>query len=723
MPPTAKKNKKTTDSPNEKVAFFNRELSWLAFDRRVLELAQDPNIPLLERLKFLSIVSSNLDEFFEIRVAGLLQQISSGISEVGMDGLGPKEQLRRIHSITGTLVEDQYRCWQEQLLPELKKEGILFLEPEALSKPERVWLEEYFKEQVFPVLTPMAIDPAHPFPQLINKGLNILTWLENPKAKEKKKVMAVIPVPRILPRIIEIEGSPRREVSFIFLSDIIRTFINTLFPGYRIEGSWAFRITRNSDLYVDEEAAETLIKRIEKELNKLGRGHAVRLEIANGVDEALLSQLLKSIDLSEEYVFRIDGPINLMRLMSVSDLIERPDLKYPVFQSYLPPALSGGQPIFETIARSDVLLHHPYDSFNPVVEFLQQAARDPQVFAIKQTLYRTSGDSPIVEALKEASRNGKQVTALVELKARFDERNNIHWARQLEEEGVHVVYGIVGLKTHCKCSLVVRREKDGLRRYVHLGTGNYNPKTARIYTDFSLFTAKDHLTDEVAEVFNSLTGFALSPTFKHLLVAPFNLHTSIQEKILRETRNARAGKPARIIAKINSLIDEETMRNLYHASQAGVKIDLIVRGICGIVPGVKKLSENIRVVSILGRYLEHSRIFYFENATGPQPDLYLGSADWMPRNFFRRIEVCFPIEDPSLRMQLIEEILPSYLKDTTATVLQSNGAYIHQTSCDKRFSVQEFFMEQAKERAKAARAKKQSAGIPAKQRGKIRPKG
>ncbi len=716
----SKKPKKTAPPVPDKVAFFNRELSWLAFDRRVLELAQDTTLPILERLKFLSIVSSNLDEFFEIRVAGLLQQTSTGIIEPSLDGLGPREQLRRIHSITGSLVEDQYKCWQDQLLPELTKAGIHFLEPEALTKTERVWLENYFKEQVFPVLTPMAIDPAHPFPQLVNKGLNILTWLENPKAKVKTKVMAVIPVPRILPRIVEIEGSARRGVSYIFLSDIIRSFVTTLFPGYRIEGSWAFRITRNSDLYIDEEAAETLIKRIEKELNKLSRGHAVRLEIAEGVDEALLSSLLKSIDLSEEYVFRVNGPINLMRLMSVSELVERPNLKYPPFRSHIPPSLADGQPIFEAVARGDILLHHPYDSFNPVVEFLQQAARDPQVFAIKQTLYRTSGDSPIVEALKEASRNGKQVTALVELKARFDERNNIHWARQLEEEGVHVVYGIVGLKTHCKCSLVVRREKTGLRHYAHLGTGNYNPKTARIYTDFSLFTAKDHITDEVAEVFNSLTGFALSPSFKHLMVAPFNLHACIQEKILRETRNAQAGKPARIIAKINSLIDEETMRNLYRASQAGVRIHLIVRGICGIVPGLKELSENIHVTSILGRYLEHSRIFYFENAAGERPDLYLGSADWMPRNFFRRIEVCFPVEDPALRAQLIDEILPAYLKDTTATVLHPNGAYIHPHHEGERFSVQDYFMAQAKERAKAAGKAKKPALPHARKKREIR---
>jgi len=709
MSSPAKKTPVRRPETPEKVAFFNRELSWLAFDRRVLELAQNPKIPLLERVKFLAIVSSNLDEFYEIRVAGLLQQISTGIGEIGIDGLGPKEQLRRIHSITGALVADQYRCWQTQLMPELKKEGVHFLEPEALTRNERLWLENYFREQVFPVLTPMAIDPAHPFPQLINKGLNILTWLENPKTPADGKVMAVIPVPRILPRIVEIEATERKGVSYIFLSDVIRTFITTLFPGYRIEGSWAFRITRNSDLYIDEEAAETLIKRIEKELNKLARGHAVRLEIAESVDESLLSELLKAIDLSEEYVFRINGPINLMRLMNLGDLVDKPDLQYRAFPRYTPPALASGENIFDAVGREDILLQHPYDSFDPVVDFLIQAGRDPQVFAIKQTLYRTSGDSPIVEALKEASRNGKQVTALVELKARFDERNNIHWARQLEEEGVHVVYGIVGLKTHCKCSLVVRREKTGLRRYCHLGTGNYNPKTAGVYTDFSLFTARDHLTDEVAEVFNSLTGFALSPTFKHLLVAPFNLHTGIQEKIKRETANAKAGKPARIIAKINSLIDEETMRNLYHASQAGVQIDLIIRGICGIVPGLKGLSENIRVRSILGRFLEHSRIFYFENAQGERPDLYLGSADWMPRNFFRRIEVCFPVEDNRLRKTLIDDVLPAYLKDTTATCLHANGAYVRCPSSGPEFSVQDYFIEQAQHRCKAMGKTKKNA--------------
>jgi len=693
VPTSLSKTKTSRTPPKEKVAFFNRELSWLAFNRRVLEWAQDETQPLLERLRFLSIVSSNLDEFFEIRVAGLLQQVSTGIVEESLDGLGPKEQLRRIHAITTALVDDQYDCWKKQLLPALVKQEIYFLEPEQLNKKDRVWLDNYFREQVFPVLTPMAIDPAHPFPQLINKGLNILTWLENPKAKAKTKVMAIIPVPRILPRIIEIP-TPGSDYRFIFLSDLIRAFIHTLFPGYAVGGSWAFRITRNSDLYVDEEAAENLIKRIEKELNKLSRGHAVRLEIAEGVDETLLADLLKAIDLPQQYVFRQNGPINLMRLMSVIEMVDRPKLLYPPFVSRIPAALSGNKPVFEQIARGDILLHHPYDSYEPVVDFLNQAARDPKVFAIKQTLYRTSGDSPIIEALKEASRNGKQVTALVELKARFDERNNIHWARQLEEDGVHVVYGIVGLKTHCKCSLVVRRERAGLKHYCHLGTGNYNPKTARTYTDFSLFTAREHITDEVAEVFNSLTGFALSPSFKHLLVAPFNLHAQIQEKILREARNAKAGKPARIIAKVNSLIDERTMRNLYKAARAGVKIDLLVRGICGLVPGLKGLSEHIKITSIVGRFLEHSRIFYFENAGGTRPDLYLGSADWMPRNFFRRVEVCFPVEDPALRARIIDDILPAYLKDTTASHLHSNGAYVHPTHAGEPFSAQHYFLQQ-----------------------------
>lgn len=673
---TAKKRAGAKSKAAGKSAYFNRELSWLAFNRRVLDLCIDPAQPLLERMKFLSIVSSNLDEFFEIRVSGLIQQVESGVVEVGIDGLGPREQLRRIRSITSALVKDQYQIWQKRIRPALRDEGISFKARHELSRAELKWARQYFEREVYPVLTPMGIDPAHPFPQLANKSLNILVKVVEPgRATKNKEVrMAIVPVPRILPRVVKIEVANKDgEHSYIFLGELIRLFHQQLFPGYRVQGAWAFRITRNSDLYIDEEETENLLKKIEDELHRLRKGAPVRLEIEHDVDDEMLERLTQAIGLYSQSVFRVNGPINLLRLMSVYD-IARPDLKDAPFQARIPAELSGREDLFASIARKDHLLHHPYDSFTPVVDFLRQAAQDPNVYAIKQTLYRTSGDSPIIEALKQASIKGKQVTALVEIKARFDEANNIQWARELEDQGVHVVYGFVGLKTHCKCCLVVRRESSGLKRYVHLGTGNYNPKTARIYTDLSLFTARENITSEVADLFNTLTGFSRMPEFKHLLVAPFNLHSQMQALIRRETRNAKAGKPARIIAKFNSLIEKETIDNLYAASRAGVQIDLIVRGICSLVPGVPGMSDNIRVRSILGRFLEHSRIYYFENAGG-KPEIFLGSADWMSRNFFRRIECVFPIVDESLRSQIIDEILPAYLKDTSAKLLLPDGSY------------------------------------------------
>jgi len=689
--------------PLHKVAYFNRELSWLAFNRRVLDLAQNPRVPLLERLRFLAIVSSNLDEFFEIRVAGLVQQVDSGVVEVGIDGLGPKEQLRRIHHVAGGLVDEQYRTWHEQLRPALAANNIIFKHEDDWSKEELNWLDDYYHEHVYPVLTPMAIDRSHPFPQLTNKALYVLLSLDNPRTAENDRMMAIVPVPRVLPRLVRVGSGPRNIQTYVFLSSIIRHFAGGLFPGYKVNGAWPFRITRNSDLYIDEEEAENLITKIEQQLHNLRKGAAVRLEIREDVEDTILAEFLKGINLAEENVVRLNGPLNLLRFFEIIGDIgqDHPDLLYPPVHPHRPAALTA-ENLFSEIASHDVLLHHPYESFDPVVDFIRQAGRDPQVVAIKQTLYRTSGDSPIIEALIDASRQGKQVTALLELKARFDEMNNIQWARQLEEEGVHVVYGLVGLKTHCKCCLVVRREKNGLKRFAHLGTGNYNPKTAKVYTDFSLFTAHPKLTEEVANVFNALTGFALSPKFKHLLVAPFNLHEEIQKKILREAVNAAAGKPARITAKINSLIDQETMDNLYRAAQAGVKVHLIVRGICGLVPGLKGLSENIRVTSIVGQFLEHSRILYFENSGGEQPELYLGSADWMPRNFYRRIEVVFPVYDPALRKRIIEDVLPAYLRDNTyATELHANGAYVPVTrqAHDKLFSAQEYFLAQAAEAA------------------------
>jgi len=710
-PPTG--NVAKTRKQTRRFPYFNRELSWLAFNRRVLEQAQSAQYPLLERVRYLAFVSSNLDEFFEIRVAGLMQQVKSGVVDRGADGLGPKEQLRRIQSISKRLVADQYECWLEQIVPALEREKILFRDYNGLTRNERRWVAEYFEEQVFPVLTPLAIDPAHPFPQLTNKALYILASVDDPQTRVRERHMAIIPVPRILPRVVEI-GAPRRgnPKVYIFLSDIIERHVNQLFPGYRVRSAAPFRITRNSDLYFDEEEVENLLAKIQEELYKLEKGAAVRLEIAKGADDVLQEELLDALDLPPENVFTIDGPLNLLRLMSVYDLIDRPRLKFPPYIPHVPRDLDHPKSFFAEIRKQDRLLHHPYDSFQPFVDFLNQAAHDPQVFAIKQTLYRTSGDSPIVRALMDASRNGKQVTVLVELKARFDEANNIQWARQLEDVGVHVVYGLVGLKTHCKCCLIVRRERGALRRYAHLGTGNYNPKTARLYTDFSLLTAREDLASEVASLFNTLTGFSRTPAFKKLLVAPFTLHASMQKYIQAEARNAKAGKAARIVAKVNSLVDRATIDSLYRASQAGVKIDLIVRGICCLVPNVKGLSENIRVRSILGRYLEHSRIFYFENAAGDAPRIMAGSADWMPRNFYRRIEAVFPIEEPELRERVCH-ILDTHLTDAkNARMLRANGAYQPAPAPKNAepLSAQEQFAAEAREkRAKQEKAKSEEA--------------
>ena len=698
--PAGKSLARSAAASGKRYAYANREQSWLAFNRRVLEQAQAAANPLLERVKFLAIVSSNLDEFFEIRVAGMIQQVDSGTGELSLDGLTPREQLKRVHGAANTLVDEQYRCWHEQLVPLLAKQGVLFRSGARLPADERAWVQHYFKTQVLPVLTPLAIDQSHPFPQIGNKTLNVLVSLDNPDTPELEKMMVILPVPRILPRIVQLDPAAEGPQRYIFLSEIIKLCAGELFPGYRINSAHAFRVTRNSDLYIDEEESENLLKKIEEELKNLRRGAAVRLEIESGVDEALFTTLCGYLGLSLDYAFRLQGPLNLLRLMSLYDLIDRPDLKYPPFTPADSPLLRGSASIFDVIRDRDVLLHHPYDSFNPVVDFVEHAARDPDVFAIKQTLYRTSGDSPIVRALMDASINGKQVTALVELKARFDEANNIHWARQLEEAGVHVVYGLVGHKTHCKCSLVVRREGGGLRLYVHLGTGNYNPKTARLYTDLSFFTCREYLTAEIAQLFNTLTGFGRSPEFKHLLVAPFNLHARIQELIANEAANAAAGKPARVIAKMNKLVDQVTIDNLYTASQAGVKIDLIVRATCCLFAGVKGLSENIRLRNIVGRFLEHARIYYFEN--GGAPLVFCGSADWMPRNFFRRVEVAFPIEDPELRKRIIDDLLPAELRDNEdAQELQPDATYAPpaRQPNEPSFSAQRYFMAAARLRA------------------------
>jgi polyphosphate kinase len=687
-------------APSPAPSYFNRELSWLAFNHRVLEQAQNDRHPLLERVRFLAIVANNLDEFFEIRVAGLIQQLDSGVAEPGPDGLNPREQLRRIRVIVDSLLEDVFRCWKNQLLPALEGHGIRYKTAGDLTTAERAWVRAYFHEQIYPVLTPLALDQAHPFPQIGNKTLNIVVSLENPSSPMRETSVAILPVPRILPRLVTIAPGRRGPLRVIFISEIIKLHAGELFPGYQLTGAYAFRVTRNSDLYIDEEESANLLKKIEEELRHLRRGAAVRLEVEEPIDDFLYSTLTSHLELSREHVFRIKGPINPMRLEALAD-IERPDLKFPPFTPVNVSPLRDPTQIFDTIRAQDVLLHHPYDSFAPVVDFVEQAARDPKVVAIKQTFYRTSGDSPLVRALIEASQNGKQVTALVELKARFDEANNIQWAKQLEEAGVQVVYGLVGHKTHCKMCLVVRREGRRLAHYTHLGTGNYNPRTARYYTDLSFFTVRPPITRDVAELFNTLTGFGRSPKFRHLFVAPFDLHQRVVALIHREGRNVAIGRPARIVAKMNSLVDQDTIDALYAASSAGVQIDLIVRGTCCLVPGVPGLSENIRVRSIVGRFLEHARLFYFLNAPR-DPVILAGSADWMPRNFFRRVEVLFPIEDPRLRKWVTDEMLATELRDTANTrILQPNGTYVAAAKlpATKPFSAHAEFMAHANLRA------------------------
>ena len=672
--------------------FFNRELSWLAFNERVLDQALSDKYPLLERTRFLSFVSSNLDQFYEIRVAGLMQKVDAGITRESLDGSQPKELLDEVRKRAHRMSQREYTCWRDTLKPALANENIHFKEIERLTKAEFSWLRAYFRREVFPVLTPLAIDPRHPFPLILNKSLNLFVSLRNLRKKKAAPLKAVVQVPRILPRLVRIESDIKdsgKKVTFVFLSDVVRHFVSDLFPGHEAIGAWAFRITRNSHLYVDEEEVENLLLSIEDELHNRRRGAAVRLEIDDSIDEDVLKYLLNSLNLSEKDVLKINGPINLYRLMKLPDLMDRDDLKFPAFEAFVPKALACKENLFEKISEKDHLLHHPYDSFVPIVDLLRQAAVDPEVFAIKLTIYRTSGDSPIVKALMDAAQNGKQVTAMVELKARFDEEANVQWSRKMEEVGVHVVYGLSGLKTHCKCCLIVRREGKKLRRYAHLGTGNYNPSTAKTYTDYSLFTAKAAFTADIANLFNTLTGYTRKPVFKKLLVAPFNLHDSIIRKIHHESKVAEAGKDARIIIKVNSLIDPEVIKSLYLASQSGVKVDLVVRGICGLVPGVKGLSENIRIKSLLGRFLEHSRVYYFKNSP-PGETTYLGSADWMPRNFFRRIEVVFPIEERNMEQEIIQT-MEHFLKDNTfASELKSNGKYSHMPRRTKQFSIQAY---------------------------------
>ncbi|MFZ4599849.1 MAG: polyphosphate kinase 1 [Terrimicrobiaceae bacterium] len=654
----------------EKSFFINRELSWLEFNQRVLDQAFDESNPVLERLKFLCIVSSNLDEFFEVRVAGLKQQKQTDSTELGADGITASEALKLISERTRRMVDDQYRCWRDQIAPTLEANRIRFHRYPDVPPEEKEHFADFFDKTVYPVLTPLAVDPSHPFPQLLNKSLNVIVELDGEGLDTD---IAVVQAPRILPRVVPFSKQKNGD-DYVFLGNIIEAHVASLFHGVRVKGAHLFRVTRNSNLYFDEEEAQNLLHAIEEELRKVKRGAAVRLEVQDDCPAPVVQRLLEIFNLEEEDVFRIGGPLNFTRLMPLALQIDRPDLRYKRFTPCTVVSLDTESDIFFHIRKGDILLHHPYDNFQTVVDFLAQAAEDPHVLAIKQTLYRTSSDSPIVQSLIEAARNGKQVTAVIELKARFDEAANIKWARMMREAGVDVVYGVTGLKTHAKAMLIIRNEGDGIRRYAHLGTGNYHPSTAKIYTDLGLLTCREEITSELAETFNSLTGVSKFPDLKELLVAPWNLFAAFQRLIETEIEHAKAGRPCGIYAKVNSLVEEGIIESLYRASAAGVPIRLMVRGMCAVRVGIPGVSENIEVRSIVSRFLEHSRIFRFEN--GGDVKIYLGSADWMPRNLFRRVETVFPIVAPGMKDH-IEEILDWYWKDNVkAKVMQPDGIYV-----------------------------------------------
>ncbi|MBS61422.1 polyphosphate kinase 1 [Salinisphaera sp.] len=662
---------RTLDAPD---LFINRELSLLEFNDRVLEQARDTRVPLLERLKFLCISSTNLDEFFEVRVAGLKQKAELVNSPIEADNRTPSEALRAISTRAHELVAKQYSTLNNELIPALQEEGIRFLRRSEWNQKQRAWLAEFFEEELLPVISPLGLDPAHPFPRILNKSLNFIVSLDGTDAFGRKIDYAVVQAPRALPRVIQLPvEADSGEHDFVFLSSIIHQHVGDLFPSMGTRGCYQFRVTRNSDLFVDEEEVDDLLRAVEGELPSRRYGDCVRLEVAHNCPESLCKYLLDRFLLSKDDLFQVDGPVNVNRLMSLLDTVDRPDLKYPAFSPRLPSELGPSGDLFAEIRASDVLLHHPFDSFLPVIDFVRRAASDSRVLAIKQTLYRTGPDSAVVDALVEAARAGKEVTVVVELRARFDEADNIELANRLQAAGAHVVYGVVGYKTHAKMTLIVRRETDGLHNYVHLGTGNYHPKTARLYTDYGLFSCDDALGNDVHEMFLQLTSLGKVSGLERLLDAPFRLHSAIIEKIDREAENARAGKPAHIIAKMNSLVEPQAIRALYAASQAGVKIELIVRGICCLRPGVEGVSDNIEVRSIVGRFLEHTRVFFFAN--DDTPELYLASADWMDRNFFRRVETCFPVTSPALYDRVQRE-LALYLADNSqAWLLGNDGRY------------------------------------------------
>lgn len=660
-----------SDLPDQ-ARYINRELSILDFHMRVLEQSVNPNHPLLERLNFLLIFSRNLDEFFEIRVAGLQAELALGNKNYTADGLSFAEMLQRISETTHIAIERQYRILNEEILPKLREADICFLKRNELSGEQLIWLRKYFQEQVAPVLTPISLDPAHPFPRLVNKSLNFIVTLEGKDAFGRQIELAVVPAPRSLPRVVrlpdELTGGKDHHV---MLSAIIHEHISDLFPGMKATGCYQFRVTRNADLALNDDV-EDIATALKGELNSRRFGRAVRLEVTNNCPQEISDYLLRQFQLTETDLYRVDGPVNLTRLITDFD---RPNLKYTPFTPVIPKILKKHDNMFDAMQKQDILLHHPFESFNPVVNLLRQAARDPQVLAIKQTLYRSGANSEIVQALAEAARNGKEVTAVIELRARFDEESNIAVANVLQEAGAVVVYGIVGYKTHAKMILIVRREQDKLVRYVHLGTGNYHAGNAKIYTDYGLLTMDPELGEDVHRVFQELTGMGKLVKLKKLLHAPFTLHQQLVSCIDDEIQHAKAGKTARIIIKVNAITEKTLIDKLYEASQAGVQIDLIVRSICCLRPQIAGLSENIRVRSIIGRFLEHTRVYYFENAG--KTKIYCSSADWMDRNLFNRVEACFPIEDESLKKRIYEYGLMNYLKDNQkAWILQGNGQWL-----------------------------------------------
>jgi polyphosphate kinase len=652
--------------------YINRELSFLEFNQRVLEQAKDARIPLLERVRFLCISCANLDEFFEIRVASLRELLEAGAVQASADGLSVQEQLKSIRTRAVRLVDEQYQLLNDVLLPELARKGVVFVEPETWTEAQAKWLAEYFTREVEPVLSPLALDPARPFPKILNKSLNFAVVVEGEDGFGRNSGLAVVQAPRSLPRLIKLPDELGSR-NFVFLGTIVEAFVSKLFAGMRMRGCYQFRVTRNSDLFVEQEEVDDLLRAVEGELASRRYGDAVRLETAHDCPDEILTYLLGQFALTGEELYKVSGPVNLNRLMAVYDLVDRPELKYAAFAPSIVERLKMGSDIFSTLRGGDVLLHHPFQSFAPVVDFIKQAASDPQVLAIKQTLYRTGSDSTIVGALADAAAAGKDVTVIIELRARFDEEANIELATKLQEAGAHVMYGVFGFKTHAKLVMVVRREEKGLRRYCHLGTGNYHAKTARLYTDYGLLTADESMGEDIHEIFLQLTGLTRVPRLRRLLHAPFSLHQALLAKIEREAAHARAGTPARIIAKLNALTEPAVIQALYKASRDGVNVDLIVRGVCCLRPGVPGVSEHIKVRSIVGRFLEHSRVYYFENAGARE--IYCGSADWMDRNLHRRIEVAFPVEAHDLQTRVMDD-LKSYLDDDAqAWILHSDGLY------------------------------------------------